>query len=206
MNRLTQLERNVFDNASRIAYKQREDLWVKNGSHGKESKAVGGFPFIPSSGSMIMRAFEIMKSIKLPKDAHILDAGCGVSPFLLSLKKFQYTNLFGMDLTQEYLDILKAEFGKFPITLICDNLLTTDFSKYDFIYSFMPLSHVDSYYEYRNNVFNTMHKHAIFFETYGPAGREVPKKLKEIVIPYRFIDYKLVKASDIFNQQIFMRK
>src|SRR3954470_4589199 len=58
-----------------------------------------------------MHILQMLESASVPKDARILDAGCGTGDLLKEMHSLGYSNLAGIDISDSMVDIAKERCG-----------------------------------------------------------------------------------------------
>jgi protein-L-isoaspartate O-methyltransferase len=127
----------------------------------------GEYPFIPLYANRFIEqlnaAKQIMRKEFAPKPLiSFIDVGCGIGTKVLLAQRClgQFSaNFFGIEISKQYLTMAKklVPGGKF----ICADAIKHDYSPYDIIYFYCPLSNYKLQMKLERRIMTTAHKGAL---------------------------------------------
>ena len=131
------------------------------------------YDFISSNNAHVEKGVKVAKSF-LTKDDLIIDAGCGVSPLLLSLQQLGYKNLAGIEYSEQLISLFRR-FTTSDVEMYQGDLANPSkqmlelYGKAKLIYSYVPIRDGELYKKYMDTVYNAIPDGAYIVE----VGRDI---------------------------------
>ena len=95
----------------------------------------------------------------VPKNAFVLDTGCGKGVFLKALERYRYENVYGIEIDKEFYQFCENRFGK-NFKIIFGDFLTYRFNqKFDLIIGNPPYVHFNQLPTKISNIVRKDNKH-----------------------------------------------
>ncbi len=95
--------------------------------------------YCPSGGPDLERVF---RTLEIKPTDRIIDVGCGKGASLITLAKFPFAKIAGVEISPELIRVAEANFARLRLRGIelhcCDATLFRDYDEYSFVYLFNP--------------------------------------------------------------------
>lgn len=150
----------------------RKNISVLNGNYHQ---------YIPSGENMMDMLLTLIEKENIGHKDVIVDAGCGISPILLTLRALGYTSVHGIEYNQYLVEAANKMFT-FQDTILHADLLSKDkemikiLKKAKLVYMFMPIRENKLYLKAAKNIWNYLPNGAIIVDFFGPLSQAIDKK------------------------------
>ena len=143
----------------------------------------------------------LKKYASLPKDAKILDLGCGVGEFLFELKKGGY-EVFGMDFDRDAIKIAKNQFGLENVFALSfeEFCQKSDLPKFDVITFFEVIEHLADPAAFIKNIKNLLKPGGKIILSTPSRKRMLPNLNSWDFPPHHFTRWDATSLSNIFSR------
>lgn len=157
---------------------------------------------VPTHGELVIELLNSALAIistrtKSDRRLNFVDAGCGIGNVLYIASLFGEFNVHGLDIETKYLQIARK---LVPLaSLEKQDILKTDYSKYDVIYFYTPMSNISKQRELEKRIVTTARDGAIILG-HGQASLSSYKELTGFGKQHGYTEIFIKDSSKLYDE------